>query len=92
MYVLRVTGTYSSRILSSVMEQFPQGDTLGVVFSFLSARELLRGQIFHVSKEWRRALRELSHAWGNSLDLRWAARLPALPSIFAWHRISVRQA
>ena len=70
---------------------FPQGDALGVVLSFLSARELVQGSLFRVSKEWRRVLCTLPHAWGLSLDLNWTRG--SIPSwskcTFAWHRIRV---
>ena len=42
---------------------FPEGDALGVVLSFLSESDILCDQLFSVSKEWRRVLRELPHAW-----------------------------
>ena len=72
---------------------FPRGDTLGVVFSFLSACELMRGQLFRVSKEWLHVLSESPHAWGLSLDLTWVTSRghSMLPSTlpFAWHRVRV---
>ena len=63
---------------------FPEGDTLGVVFSFLSTFQLLRGAVFTVCKEWNRVLCELPHAWGDHLVLRGFHC-----SKFAWHRITV---
>lgn len=39
--------------------QFPEGDTLGVVFSFLTAFQLLGGSLFRVCKEWNRVLCQL---------------------------------
>lgn len=36
-----------------------EGDTLGVVFSFLKASELIQGSLFVVCKEWNRVLCEL---------------------------------
>ena len=71
---------------------FPQGDALGVVLSFLSARELLRGRLCLVSKEWWRVLCTLPHAWGLSLDLSWSRSIPNLSLVvFAWHRVRVSQ-
>ena len=69
----------------------PEGDALGVVFSFLSAGELVRGGLFRVSKEWWRVLSTLPHSWGLSLDLRWTRGcIPDLSKCrFAWHRIRV---
>jgi len=65
---------------------FPQGDTLGVVFSFLSTFNLLHGALFIVCKEWNRVLCELPHAWGETLNLTWMdCDIPH--SRFAWHRI-----
>ena len=68
---------------------FPQGDTLGVVLSFLSARELVQGGLFRVSQEWRRVLCTLPHAWGLSLDLGWTRGRITSWCTFAWHRIRV---
>ena len=68
---------------------FPQGDTLGVVLSFLSARELVQGGLFRVSQEWRRVLCTLPHAWGLSLDLGWTRGRITSWSTFAWHLIRV---
>ena len=59
------------------------------VLGFLSTRELLCGGLFRVSKEWQRVLSESPHVWGSSLDLSWARRAPTLPSMFAWHRVTV---
>ena len=75
------------------MQKFPHGDTLGgdtlgVVFSFLSAYELLQGSLFLVCKEWYQVLCELPHAWSHKLDLVWI--MEDFPrSRFAWHRITV---
>ena len=85
-----IAGLKTNCFSKPAMSCFPEGDTLGVVFNFLSARELLRGQLCQVSKEWRRVLREVPHAWGISLDLSWATRFPTPPFTFAWHRVSVR--
>jgi hypothetical protein len=74
-------------------ENFPCGDTLGVVFSFLSAQELLQGGFYLVCKEWKRVLTTAAHAWGQSLDLSWARNcsLDTLPvRTYAWHRVEVR--
>ena len=73
---------------------FPHGDALGVVLSFLSARELLYGGLFRVNKEWWRVLCTLPHAWGLSLDLsRSRGSLPSWSKcMFAWHRIRVSHA
>ena len=67
---------------------FPEGDTLGVVFSFLSAYELLRGSLFIVCKEWNRVLCGLPHAWGDTLSLCWPCH-PIPHTLFAWHRVKV---
>lgn len=75
-------------------EDFPCGDTLGVVFSFLSARELLQGEFYLVCKEWKRVLTTAAHAWGPSLDLSWTRghSLDKLPvRTYAWHRVEVRR-
>ena len=71
---------------------FPQGDALGVVLSFLSARELVRGTLFLVSKEWQCVLCTLPHSWGVSLNLSWSSCIPNLSLVtFAWHRVRVSQ-
>ena len=71
---------------------FPQGDALGVVLSFLSARELVRGRLFLVSKEWQCVLCTLPHSWGVSLNLSWSSCIPNLSQVtFAWHRVRVSQ-
>jgi len=62
---------------------------LGVIFSFLSARELLHKSLFIVCKEWNRVLCELPHAWNSELDLRWPMHDIPLWSTFAWSRIKV---
>jgi len=67
--------------------QFPEGDTLGVVFSFLASYKLLQGAFFAVCKEWHRVLCELPHAWGDQLDLSFTRYIPH--SKFAWHRVTV---
>ena len=69
------------------MQRFPEGDTLGVVFSFLSTFNLLQS-IFRVCKAWNRVLCELPHSWGNELDLHWTNH-DFYHSNFAWHRITV---
>lgn len=67
--------------------QFPEGDTLGVVFSFLNAFQLLRKTVFVVCKEWNRVLCYLPHTWNSQLDLRWIHNdIPCLK--FAWHRVT----
>ena len=67
---------------------FPEGDTLGVVFSFLTAYELLRGSLFIVCKEWHRVLCSLPHAWGDTLDLSWPiGQVPR--TLFAWNCVKV---
>jgi hypothetical protein len=70
---------------------FPDGDTLGVVFSFLSAYDLLRGGLFRVCKAWYRILCELPHAWGNELDLRWPRGRVTHTSSFAWNHVKVSE-
>ena len=71
---------------------FPQGDVLGVVLSFLSARELVHGRLVLVSKAWQCVLCTLPHSWGLSLNLSWRRRIPDLSLVaFAWHRIRVNQ-
>ena len=73
---------------------FPQGDALGVVLSFLSARELVHGRLVLVSKAWQCVLCTLPHSWGLSLNLSWirSSRIPNLSLVaFAWHRIRVSQ-
>ena len=68
--------------------RFPEGDTLGVIFSFLSACDLLlRGGFFIVCKEWYRVLCKLSHAWGDELDLAWVDSHIPRTFPFAWHRV-----
>ena len=67
--------------------RFPEGDTLGVVFSFLTSHQLLRGALFIVSKEWNRVLCELPHAWGEQLQLYWLNH-SILHSRFAWSRVT----
>ena len=66
-----------------------QHDALGVIFSFLSARELLRGKLTQVCKEWLRVLRDLAHAWGSSLDLSWVKGVPTSKPKLAWHCVRV---
>ena len=66
---------------------FPKGDTLGVVFSFFSAFQLLRRSLFAVSKVWNRVHCELPHAWGKKLDLYWANHC-IFHSRFAWSRVT----
>ena len=66
---------------------FPEGDTLGVVLSFLTSCQLLRGSLFSVSKEWNRVLCELPHAWGEKLKLYWANN-HNFRSRFAWSHIT----
>ena len=72
-----------------------EGDVLGIVFSFLSAGELVCDRLFLVSKEWRRVLCTLPHSWGLSLDLSWSRCGGGIPNLsqctFAWHRTRVSQ-
>ena len=48
---------------------FPDGDTLSVIFSFLSTLEILRGELYLVNKGWRHVLLNWPNAWGRSLCL-----------------------
>jgi len=64
--------------------QFPGGDTLGVVFSFLSTLQLLQRRMFIVCKDWNYVLCKLPHAWGGVLNLSWAKTEPTSYSTFAW--------
>ena len=65
---------------------FPTGDTLGVVFSFLSTLELLQTCVL-VNREWLDVLRKLPHAWGPELNLRRRGDNLMLPGNFAWYRV-----
>lgn len=67
--------------------QFPEGDTLGVVFSFLTTFQLLQKRMFIVCKEWKRVMCNLPHAWGDTLYL-CSMHVPADWTRFAWNRIT----
>ena len=67
--------------------QFPEGDTLGVVFSFLMTLQLLQKRMFIVCKEWKRVMYNLPHAWGDTLYLG-SMHVPANWTTFAWNRIT----
>jgi hypothetical protein len=70
--------------------EFPEGDTLGVVLSFLPSVDILRRGLFRVSKEWMRVLCRLPHAWCPVFEFH--SHYDSMPGItkFAWRNATVR--
>ena len=71
---------------------FPEGDTLGVVLSFLDPCDILRRGLYRVSREWMRVLCQLPHAWHPVLNMYHVHKWTRLPdkTAFAWHNVEVR--
>jgi len=72
--------------------EFPAGDALGVILSFLSTLDVLGGRLPLVCKEWWHVLCERPHAWPPVLDM-WSmhkedGNLYAYTK-YAWNRITV---
>ena len=67
-----------------------KGDELGVVLSFLSAEEVLRGGIYRTSREFWAVLCSLSHSWCPVLALHFALRRLPRHFAYAWDRVKVR--
>jgi len=67
---------------------FPDGDTLGVILSFLTAFDILQAGVCRVNKGFNHVLKTLAHSWGTILDLSFVGRLPNMPHpTYAWHRV-----
>ena len=71
---------------------FPEGDTLSVIFSFLTTWEILRGQFYLVNKEWQYVLLNWPNAWGSALMLYYADTYLGKCSSYlhGWRQIKVR--
>ena len=64
--------------------QFPQNDTLAVIFSFLSIANIKEIKPYLVCKEWQNVLYTLTHAWPIKFNLKNMRRYALKPTLFNW--------
>jgi len=71
--------------------EFPSGDVLGVILSYVGASCILKHKLYSVCREWMWVLCNLPHAWGSIIDLRDVSEYLTLDvelaKRFSWHYV-----